>query len=66
MGKADISSLLRSFATDMEADLLVVLREEKSLLQRLLRQDVIEKLAAESEMPVMVFFEQSKVEQINR
>jgi nucleotide-binding universal stress UspA family protein len=60
MGKADISNLLRSFAFDMEADLMVVLREEKSFLEKLLRQDVIEKLARESELPLMIFFEPGK------
>ena len=65
MGKADISNLLRSFAVDMEADLLVVLREEKSFLEKLLRQDVIEKLARESELPLMIFFEPVKAEQEN-
>jgi nucleotide-binding universal stress UspA family protein len=55
--KSDISNILRSFATHIEADIIAVMREQKSLLERLLHTGVTDKLAAESELPLMVFSE---------
>jgi nucleotide-binding universal stress UspA family protein len=55
----DMYDLLKGYASRTQADLIVVLKENKNFLERLFSPSASEKMVDETELPVLVFHERA-------